>query len=216
MNIHISITVLVLSLGIQTKTDATQTEKIRGNTMTINKSDLLAEATFGNGCFWCSEAIFSRIRGVQSVTPGYSGGHKPNPTYEEICTGTTGHAEVVRVLFDPQQVSYLALLEVFFKTHDPTTLNRQGADVGTQYRSVVFYHDEEQKKMALTVKEELDKAGIWDDPIVTEISKLGRYYHAEKYHQNYFINNPDQAYCQFVVLPKIEKFELLFRDKLKE
>ena len=184
--------------------------------MTTNKSDLLSEATFGNGCFWCSEAIFSRIKGVTNVIPGYSGGQKPNPSYEEVCSGTTGHAEVVRIVYDPQQISYFALLEVFFKTHDPTTLNRQGADVGTQYRSVVFYHNEEQKKMALKVKEELDKAGIWDDPIVTEVSKLERYYEAEKYHHNYFANNPDQAYCQFVVMPKVEKFKLLFRDKLKE
>jgi peptide-methionine (S)-S-oxide reductase len=216
MNIHIFITVLVLFLGIQTKAEPRQMKKSTGNTMSVNKSELLSEATLGNGCFWCSEAIFSRITGVHSVTPGYTGGHKAYPSYEEVCTGNTGHAEVVRIVFNPQQISYLELLQVFFKTHDPTTLNRQGADIGTQYRSVVFYHSEEQKRIALEVKEELNNAGIWDKPIVTEISELGRYYDAEKHHWNYFAKNPDQAYCQFVVLPKVDKFEELFRHILKK
>ncbi len=206
----------MLTLGLFNKLATIEIHKERGKAMSTNTPKSLSEATFGNGCFWCSEAIFLRIKGIHSVTPGYSGGHTTNPSYEDVVTGTTGHAEVVRIKYDPQQVSYLQLLEVFFKTHDPTTLNRQGADVGTQYRSVVFYHNEEQKLMATKVKDGLKQSGIWDDPVVTEITALGAYYEAEKYHRNYFANNPDQAYCQYVVLPKVNKFEKLFRDLLKE
>jgi len=173
-----------------------------------------AYATFGGGCFWCIEAIFSRLNGAHSATSGYAGGHVPNPTYTQVTTGTTGHAEVVQVAYDPGRISYLQLLEVFFRVHDPTTLNRQGADVGTQYRSVIFYHDQEQKQAAEKVKQQLDNEGIWNDPIVTEISKLDTFYRAEEYHQNYFEKNPQQAYCQAVILPKVEKFKSLFRDLL--
>jgi peptide-methionine (S)-S-oxide reductase len=184
--------------------------------MNASISKSIAWATFGSGCFWCSEAIFSRLNGVSEVSPGYSGGSTENPTYTEVKTGSTGHAEVIQVAFDPTVISYLQLLEVFFKTHDPTTLNRQGADVGTQYRSVIFYHDEGQKAVAQKVKERLNGAGIWDDPIVTEISPLKTFYVAEDYHHNYFEKNPNQGYCQFVVLPKVKKFEKQFEDLLKE
>lgn len=173
-------------------------------------------ATFGSGCFWCSEAIFSRLNGVARVRPGYSGGHTENPTYEEVKTGRTGHAEVVQIEYDPEVVSYLQLLEVFFRTHDPTTLNRQGADVGTQYRSVIFHHDDTQRTKAQQVKEKLNQAGIWDDPIVTEISPLLTFHVAEEYHHNYFERNPGQGYCQFVILPKVEKFRKQFEDLLKQ
>ena len=172
-------------------------------------------ATFATGCFWCTEAIFQRLNGVAKVTSGYMGGEVPNPTYEEVCTGTTGHAECCQVVFNPAEISYDELLEVFWKTHDPTTLNRQGADVGTQYRSVIFYHDNDQKHKAGTYKSELDKAGIWKNPIVTEISPFTKFYEAEKYHQDYFEQNPNQGYCSFVITPKIEKFEKVFKDKLK-
>ncbi|MFC2135225.1 peptide-methionine (S)-S-oxide reductase MsrA [Bacteroidota bacterium] len=172
-------------------------------------------ATFGNGCFWCSEAIFERLKGVESVESGYSGGSVNNPTYEQVCSGQTGHAEVIQIKYDPKVISFDELLEVFWKTHDPTTLNRQGADVGTQYRSVIFYHNDEQKKSAEHYKAELDKSGAWSNPIVTEISPLTNYYPAEDYHQEYFENNPDKQYCAFVVAPKVEKFEKVFKNKLK-
>lgn len=176
----------------------------------------LSKATFGSGCFWCSEAIFTRLNGVVDVNSGYSGGTTKNPTYQEVSKGTTGHAEVVQLSFDPTKISYLQLLEVFFKTHDPTTLNRQGADIGTQYRSVIFYHDEAQRELAEAVKERLDNADIWDNPIVTEISPLRAFYLSEPYHHNYFARNPEQAYCQYVILPKIGKLEKLFGDLLRE
>lgn len=176
---------------------------------------LLETATFGGGCFWCTEAIFQEVNGVFSVVSGYSGGNVRNPSYREVTSGSTGHAEVIQIKFDPEVVSYLQLLEIFFKTHDPTTLNRQGADVGTQYRSVIFYHNSQQKEMAGKVKEALDKEKIWKDPIVTEISEFSAFYKAEDYHQNYFENNPNQAYCQFVIVPKLEKLEKLFKDQLK-
>jgi len=172
-------------------------------------------ATFGSGCFWCTEAIFERLKGVHSVVSGYAGGKVKNPTYKEVCTGTTGHAEVSQITYDPKVISFDELLEVFWKTHDPTTLNRQGADVGTQYRSVIFYHNDEQKKLAEHYKDELDKSGAWKDPIVTEISPLTNFYKAEDYHQNYFANNPTQGYCSFVIAPKVEKFEKVFKNKLK-
>ena len=174
----------------------------------------LSKATFGSGCFWCSEAIFARLKGVHDVVPGYSGGITGNPSYEKVKTGETGHAEVVLVHFDPDAISYLQLLEVFFRTHDPTTLNRQGADIGTQYRSVIFFHDEEQQALAARVKEQLGKEAIWDNPIVTEISPAGPFYQAEDYHHNYFARNPGQGYCQFVILPKVKKFEKMFNDLL--
>ncbi len=176
----------------------------------------LEKATFGGGCFWCTEAIYERVEGVKKVVSGYAGGHVENPTYKEVCTGSTGHAEVIQITYDPKVVSYDELLEIFFKTHDPTTLNRQGADVGTQYRSVVFYHNDEQKKKAEYYKEELNKSGAWEDPIVTEISPLTNYYPAEDYHQDYYENNPNQGYCAYVIGPKVEKFEKVFKDKMKK
>lgn len=172
-------------------------------------------ATFGSGCFWCTEAVFQRIKGVAKVTSGYAGGHDKNPTYMQVCSGNTGHAEVLQVEYDPTQVSYPELLEIFWKTHDPTTLNRQGNDVGTQYRSVVFYHNDEQKRLAEEYKKKLDAAGIWDHPIVTEISPLSDFYPAEDYHQNYYNQNPYQPYCTFVIRPKVEKLEKVFKEKLK-
>ena len=172
-------------------------------------------ATFGNGCFWCTEAIFQRLRGVKKVTPGYSGGHVENPTYEEVCTGMTGHAESLQITYDPEVVSYDALLEVFWKTHDPTTKNRQGNDVGPQYRSVIFYHNLEQKRLAEAYKAKLDEEGIWNRPIVTEIEPFKRFWPAEDYHRNYYNNNPSNNYCRVVITPKIEKFKKIFRDRLK-
>lgn len=172
-------------------------------------------ATFGAGCFWCVEAVFEQLRGVISAESGYSGGTKVNPTYEEVCTGTTGHAEVVKITYDPSLISYVELLEVFWKTHDPTTLNRQGADIGTQYRSAVFYHNEEQKRLAEELRAELDNAGIWNNPLVTEITPFTAFYIAEDYHQEYYVNNTNKAYCSLVITPKIQKFHELFSDKLK-
>lgn len=172
-------------------------------------------ATFGGGCFWCVEAIFERINGVHGVQSGYSGGHVEHPAYKQVTTGETGHAEVVQIRYDPAVIGYTALLEVFFKTHDPTTLNRQGADVGTQYRSTVFYHNEKQRQQAENVIRELDQAGIWNDPIVTHVEPFEVFYNAEGYHQEYFENNPNQGYCRVVIQPKVEKFEKVFKDILK-
>jgi peptide-methionine (S)-S-oxide reductase len=173
-------------------------------------------ATFGGGCFWCVEAIYERVRGLSRVESGYSGGHVKNPSYREISTGETGHAEVVQLEYDPEQISFAALLEIFFKTHDPTTLNRQGADVGTQYRSTILYHSEEQRETAQRLIGELDQAGIWNNPIVTTLEPLKEFYSAEKYHQEYYENNPNQGYCRMVIQPKVDKFEALFREFLKQ
>lgn len=173
-------------------------------------------ATFGGGCFWCVEAVFQQLEGVISVRSGYAGGTVDNPTYQQVCTGTTGHAEVCQIGYDPARISFDELLEAFWKTHDPTTLNQQGADVGTQYRSVIFYHDDQQRTQAEKRKQELDASGAWDGPIVTEISPLIKFYPAEDYHQNYFRTNPQQGYCQFVIRPKLEKFEKVFASKLKK
>jgi len=172
-------------------------------------------ATFGGGCFWCTEAIFERVKGVQEVESGYAGGHVSYPDYKMVTSGTTGHAEVIQITFDPEVVTYLELLEIFFKTHDPTTLNRQGADVGTQYRSIVLYHNEQQNKLAREVLDELDSEGIWSDPIVTEVQAFEEFYSAEAYHQEYFENNPNEGYCRLVITPKLEKFEKVFKEKLK-
>ena len=172
-------------------------------------------ATLGGGCFWCLEAVFEELRGVQGVVSGYSGGAVPDPTYEQVCTGTTGHAEVVQVTFDPAVVSFREILEVYFSIHDPTTLNRQGADVGTQYRSVVFYHTPEQKRIAEEVIAELEEAGVWEDPIVTEVTPSSAFYDAENYHQEYFRRNQRQPYCQVVVAPKVAKFRKQHLDRLK-
>ncbi len=175
----------------------------------------MEKATFGSGCFWCTEAVFQDLEGVSSVVSGYAGGHIKNPAYREVCEGRTGHAEVVQITYDPTVVSFDTLLEVFWKTHDPTTLNRQGSDVGTQYRSVVFYHNEAQQKTATEYKEKLNASGAFDNPIVTEVSPLDTFYAAEEYHQNYYKNNPEQGYCSFVVRPKVEKFKKVFGDRLK-
>ena len=172
-------------------------------------------ATFGAGCFWCVEAIFQRVEGVEKVVSGYAGGHVKNPSYKEVCQGTTGHAEVCQLSYDPKVVSFDELLEVFWGTHDPTTLNRQGNDVGTQYRSAVFYHTPEQKKLAEAYKKKLNDAKIYEDPIVTEIVPYSKMYIAEDYHQNYFNQNGNQPYCTFVIQPKIEKFRKVFKEKLK-
>ena len=172
-------------------------------------------ATLGGGCFWCLEAVFDELQGVQGVVSGYSGGTVPAPTYEQVCTGATGHAEVVQVSFDPTVVSFREILEIYFSIHDPTTLNRQGADVGTQYRSVIFYHTPEQKRVAEEVIAQLEEAGIWDDPIVTEVESSSAFYEAEDYHQEYFQSNKGQPYCQVVVAPKVAKFRKQHLDKLK-
>jgi len=172
-------------------------------------------ATLGGGCFWCTEAIFAALKGVDSVVSGYAGGVVPNPTYEAICTGITGHAEVIQVAFDPKKISYKELLKVFFTTHDPTTLNCQGADVGTQYRSVVYYHDEAQREMAEEVIREFGAKEVWADPIVTEVAPLDVFYPAEAYHNNYYAQNSQQPYCQIVITPKIAKLRKEFKSKLK-
>lgn len=175
----------------------------------------LQMATFGAGCFWCTEAVFLNVKGVTKVVSGYEGGKVKNPSYREVCTGQTGHAEVTQITFDPAKVSFEELLEVFWNTHDPTTLNKQGADEGTQYRSAVFYHSEEQKKTAEAYKKQLEASHVYKNPIVTEITPASTFYPAEDYHQNYFALNPNEAYCQYVVRPKVEKFKKQFASKLK-
>ncbi len=172
-----------------------------------------AIATLGGGCFWCVEAVYQELNGVQKVESGYAGGHVSNPTYREICTGTTGHAEVAQITYNPAMVSFEEILEVFFTVHDPTTLNRQGNDVGTQYRSVIYYHNSEQKAIAEAAKSAASE--LWEDPIVTEIAPLDKFYKAEEYHQNYFRDNPSQSYCVYVVGPKVKKFREKFKAKLK-
>jgi peptide-methionine (S)-S-oxide reductase len=172
-------------------------------------------ATLAGGCFWCLEAVYEQLQGVEKVVSGYSGGSASHPTYRQVCSGATGHAEVVQITFDPQVVSFRELLEVFFTIHDPTTLNRQGADVGTQYRSAIFYHDQEQKRVAQEVMAEIAEAGIWDDPMVTEITPFSEFYRAEDYHQEYYRNNPYQSYCRVVIAPKVAKFRAKYLDRLK-
>lgn len=170
--------------------------------------------TIGGGCFWCTEAVFDRVKGVEEVIPGYSGGTVPGtPTYREVCSGLTGHAEVIQIAFDEDKISYKELLEIFMTTHDPTTLNRQGADVGTQYRSIIFYHDEEQKTVAKQVIDEMKK--VYDAPIVTELKPLGKFFPAEKEHHDFYTRNPEQGYCMAVISPKIAKFKKLYADKVK-
>jgi len=175
----------------------------------------LETATFGAGCFWCTEAVFQRLKGVESVVSGYSGGHVKNPTYKQVSSGTTGHAEAVQITFDPGKVSYAELLEVFWKTHDPTTMNRQGPDVGTQYRSVIFYKNDEQRKLAETYKGELDQSKAFRAPIVTQIVPFQEFFPAENYHQDYYELNSRQPYCAMIIRPKVEKLEKVFHDKLK-
>jgi len=181
-----------------------------------NMNNEMQSATLGSGCFWCTEAFFLKLKGVESVVSGYTGGKVKNPTYREVCTGLTGHAEVVQVKFDPNVISYEEILEVFWNTHDPTTLNKQGADEGTQYRSAVFYHNDEQKKIAEEYKIQLDKSGVYKNRIVTEITPFSLFYPAEDYHQNYYALNPNQGYCQYVIRPKVEKFNKQYASKLKK
>lgn len=178
-------------------------------------SDQLEQATLGGGCFWCVEAIYQDVIGVHKVVSGYTGGDRENPTYQQICSGATGHAEVAQIDFDPTVISFEELLDIFWNTHDPTTLNRQGNDVGTQYRSAIFYHDKKQKEIAERSKAETDASDLWRDPIVTEIVPLTKFYGGEIYHQNYFKDNPQQPYCMMVVNPKVQKFRKSFQDKLK-
>jgi len=212
---NILCTVLVLFIAgtscAQKKSKAT-TQTMESKTVT-GKTEL---ATFGSGCFWCTEAVFLNVNGVEKVESGYSGGKLKNPTYKEVCSGLTGHAEVIQLTFNPQVISFPELLEIFWKTHDPTTLNKQGADEGTQYRSVIFYHTPDQKKLAEEYKEKLDKSGAFDRPIVTEISPANVFYKAEDYHQNYYNLNGQAPYCSYVIQPKLEKFKKAFADKLKK
>ena len=175
----------------------------------------LETATLGAGCFWCVEAVFDDLRGVEDVVSGYSGGHTENPTYREVCSETTGHAEVAQIKFDPAELSYADLLRVFFAVHDPTTLNRQGNDIGSSYRSAIFYHSPEQKATAEEVIREVTEAGIYDDPIVTEIAEFTKFYPAEDYHQEYFANNPGQGYCTYIVAPKVTKLRQQWKERLK-
>ena len=173
-------------------------------------------ATFGTGCFWCTEAVFQQVEGVIKVTSGYSGGYVESPSYKEVCTGTTGHAECLNIIYDPSKVSFDELLEMFWQVHDPTTLNRQGNDAGTQYRSAVFYHNDKQKATTEKYIAALDKSGAWANPIVTKLEPFTKFYPAEDYHQNYYNNNTGEGYCQFVIRPKLEKFEKVFKSKLKK
>lgn len=175
----------------------------------------MEKATFGAGCFWCVEAVFQRLKGVEQVISGYAGGHVKDPQYEQVTSGSTGHAEVAQITYNPQEISYDELLEVFWKTHDPTTLNRQGADVGTQYRSVIFFHNEEQKQLAEKYKHVLEGSAVWQDPIVTQIEPLEEFYPAEGYHHNYYNQHQEAPYCSFVIQPKIKKLNQVFADKLK-
>jgi peptide-methionine (S)-S-oxide reductase len=188
----------------------------KSNAMNDSAQSKTDTATLGNGCFWCTEAIFQQLEGVVRVASGYSGGHVENPTYKEVCTGNTGHAECLQIEFDPSKISFDELLEVFWQTHDPTTRNRQGNDIGPQYRSVVFYRNEEQKNKAAQHIDALNKSGAWDKPVVTTLEPFVTFYKAEEYHQNYYNDNPEQGYCQLVVRPKVEKFQKVFKNKLKK
>lgn len=183
--------------------------------MQNEQKNCVGVASLGGGCFWCIEAVFQEIRGVFNVESGYAGGTTDSPTYEQVCTGTTGHAEVVQVTFDPKIISFKDILDIFFTAHDPTTLNRQGADVGTQYRSVIFYHNESQKKIAEQTIQKFDATKVWDDPIVTTVEPLKKFYKAEDYHRKYFGRHPEAAYCRIVIAPKIAKLRKKYREKLK-
>lgn len=204
---------LLLVLGGMGTSQGQQAKKKKPMENT-NKVEQLDTATFGAGCFWCVEAIFQDLKGVKQVVSGYSGGHVENPTYKQICTGSTGHAEVTQITYDPSRISFPQLLEVFWKTHNPTTLNKQGADEGTQYRSVIFYHNETQRELAEKYKKELSASGAFDKPIVTEISPYTSFYKAEDYHQNYYNQNSSAPYCTHVIQPKLDKFRKVFKDKL--
>ena len=204
---------LLAACGEPTKTPEDLVNEPDAESTEVQSSEALA--TFGGGCFWCTEAVFQELQGVLAVESGYTGGGEEEPTYDEVCSGLTGHAEAVQVRFDPSQVSYAQILEVFFKTHDPTTLNRQGADFGTQYRSVIFAHDKAQRETAEKTKRALDEVGAYDAPIVTEIADFDVWFSAEDHHQDYFASNPGNGYCQAVIQPKLEKFRKVFADRLK-
>jgi peptide-methionine (S)-S-oxide reductase len=207
---------LILVVAFFMNACAEQTKPMEKPKMTeIANTSVTDTATFGAGCFWCVEAVFQEMKGVIKVTSGYSGGEVKNPTYKEVCTGLTGHAEVCQIVYNPKEVSFKELLEAFWQTHDPTTLNRQGNDAGTQYRSVIFYHNESQKELATKYKAELDKSGAFNKPIVTAIDHFTKFYPAEDYHQNYYNQNGDAPYCQYIIQPKVEKFRKVFHDKLK-
>jgi peptide-methionine (S)-S-oxide reductase len=212
--IFITLTILT---GLIYNYSKSYSNKITSMNENLNDDNLKTDtATFGTGCFWCTEAIFQQLEGVIKVTSGYSGGKVDNPTYKQVCSGTTGHAECLNIIYDPSKISFDDLLEVFWQTHDPTTLNRQGNDIGTQYRSVIFYHNQEQKDKAEKYKAALDKSGAWDNPIVTSLEPMSKFYPAEDYHQNYYNDNTGQGYCQFVIRPKLEKFQKVFKSKLKK
>ena len=198
-----------------TKISSIFADDLNNSIALTNTDNDMDTATFGAGCFWCIEAVFTELKGVTAVTSGYMGGSIKNPSYKEVCTGRTGHAEVAQIVYDQSVISFAELLEVFWQTHDPTTLNRQGNDVGTQYRSAIFYHDATQKEEAEFYKQKLIAGGAFNNPIVTEITPLDTFYPAENYHQDYFANNPSQPYCQMIVRPKVEKFKKAFSDKLK-
>ena len=208
--------VLIGILMISCTTQAQKKEKKSVNKKSEMNIDNMEIATFGNGCFWCTEAIFEQLEGVQKVESGYSGGHVKNPSYKAVTTGSTGHSEVIHMTFDPRIVTFNELLDVFFNTHNPTTLNRQGADVGTQYRSAVFYHNDAQRDAANEMINALDKSDAFDDKIVTEVTEFDIFYVAENYHQDYYNNNKTQGYCQMVINPKLEKFQKMYKEKLKK
>lgn len=211
----------LLSAGLLVLTLASCAQQPKGKDkvpadMNIDKDTKTETATFGTGCFWCTEAQFQQLEGVLKVESGYSGGAVANPTYQDVCTGNTGHAEVVQITYDPAKISFETLLAAFWESHDPTTLNQQGADIGTQYRSVIFYHNEEQKKLAEIYKKKLDDEKAFNNPIVTEISPYTKFYKAENYHQDYYNLNGSAPYCSIVIKPKLEKFRKVFKDKLKK
>ena len=215
MRISFSIVLLAFALTAcgQSKTDKKSTNMKNDPIPNGVKTET---ALFGEGCFWCTEAFFQRLEGVYKVESGYGGGHVVNPSYEQVCDKNTGHVELARIVYDPAKISYDELLEVFWKTHDPTTMDQQGNDVGPQYKSVIYYYNAEQKQKAESYKAKLDKSGAWDRPIVTEIAAFKNFYPAEQYHQNYYNDNQNQGYCRFVIAPKLEKFEKVFKDKLKK
>lgn len=211
----VALTIFALALWAASAETRAKSRSKAMNDQTPVDPSRLEQATFGSGCFWCSEALFRELKGVHSVVSGFSGGHVKNPTYEQVCTGLTGHAEVIQITYDPKVISYDELLEVFWKTHDPTTLNRQGNDVGTQYRSVIFDHNDQQRQLAEEYKRKLDASGAFRAPIVTEIARFEAFYPAEDYHQKYYELHGRQPYCQLVIRPKVAKFKKVFHDKLK-
>jgi peptide-methionine (S)-S-oxide reductase len=214
MNLMLALT---FAISFSFTSCAQKENKVSSKFLSSNMENIKTDtATLGAGCFWCVEAVFQQLDGVLKVTSGYTGGHVPNPTYEQVCSKQTGHVEVAQVVYDPTKITFDELLEVFWKTHDPTTPNQQGADVGPQYRSAIFYNSSAQKKTAEEYKASLDKSGAWSKPIVTTVEPLKAFYVAENYHQNYYNSNPDQMYCRYVIQPKLEKFEKVFKDKLKK